>query len=778
MTLPSPVWTGLSVSLVAVLSLFHVFAAVAAADARPNILFCLADDWSWPHARVYGDRTVRTPTFDRVAHEGVLFNFTFSSAPSCTPSRAAILTGQYPHRLEAGGNLWGHLPDKFKVYPDMLEASGYVVGMTRKGWGPGNFRAGGWKRNPAGPRFPSFEAFLKTVPAGRPFCFWFGSTDPHRPYEKGSGARIGLKTEHVVVPPYWPDNAASRNDVLDYYWKVERFDREVGEILRLLEAAGQLENTIVVMTGDNGWPFPRCKANLYDGGTRQPLAVRWPAKIKGGRVLDEFINLMDLAPTFLEAGGLKPLPEMTGHSFLGLLTGAEPPGSRNTVFIERERHANVRVGDASYPSRAVRTREFLYLRNFRPERWPAGDPQKWKAVGRFGDCDDGPTKNFILDHREEPGMSKFFKWCFDRRPAEELYELTADPYQLDNLAGQPAYAAAQQKLRAALDNWMKDTGDPRATSDDDRWDKYPYFGSEPASPRADMMADSPVKFPTNGALPAKYPPDRSSKTNEATEKDYYIFRTPERSLAQIAVIQAEMPAGHFTSPTQDWTHLQRTRRILTTGGDLRLLAMGDSIVNDTMRSGWVAKLQEVYPKANIQATVYVRGGGGCQHFKEEGRVARNVLPRKPDLVFIGGISQKDIESIREVIHQLRAGLPEVEILLATGVFGTVDPRDPDALSKAPHSGTGAYGQSLRKLAAEERCAYLDMTAPWAEYIRSAKVHPHLFYRDAVHANEYGEQILAKIMMAFWTGEKSGASRVEPTPLGGPVQPQPRLGHGA
>ena len=185
------------------------------------------------------------------------------------------------------------------------------------------------------------------------------------------------------------------------------------------------------------------------------------------------------------------------------------------------------------------------------------------------------------------------------------------------------------------------------------------------------------------------------------------------------------------------------------GGDLRLLALGDSIVNDTMRSGWVAKLQEAYPKARIEATVYVRGGGGCQHYREEGRVAKYIQPRRPDLVFIGGISQKNLENIREVIHQLRSGLPAVEILLATGTFGTVDPRDPEALAKAPHSGTGAFGQALKSLAAEERCAYLDMTTPWAEYIRSAKVHPHLFYRDAVHANEYGEQILAKILMVFW-----------------------------
>lgn len=267
--------------------------------------------------------------------------------------------------------------------------------------------------------------------------------------------------------------------------------------------------------------------------------------------------------------------------------------------------------------------------------------------------------------------------------------------------------------------------------------------------QADMMADSPVQFPKEGALPAKYPPDVSAKRYDPGEKDYYLFSTPERSLAQIAKIQSEMTRGQFVPPPADWALLQRTRRILTDGGDLRLMALGDSIVNDTMRSGWVAKLQEAYPKARIEATVYVRGGGGCQHYKEQGRLARNVIPRKPDLVFIGGISQQDIDSIREVIRQLRAALPEVEILLATGAFGTADPRDAEALAKAGHSGTGAYGIALKKLAAEERCAYLDLTTPWAEYIRSSRVHPHRFYRDVVHANEYGEQILSKILMTFW-----------------------------
>ena len=263
-----------------------------------------------------------------------------------------------------------------------------------------------------------------------------------------------------------------------------------------------------------------------------------------------------------------------------------------------------------------------------------------------------------------------------------------------------------------------------------------------------LADDSPVVFPKTGALPAKFPPDVKERS-EPVEKDYYLFSSPCRSLGQIEAIQKAMPEGRFTAPPQDWKHLEQTRRRLVEGGEVRLMAVGDSIVNDTMRSGWVAQLQAAYPKARVNAAVYVRGGGGCQHYRESNRVAQYILPRKPNLVFLGGISQKDTASIRDVIRQIRAGLPGTEILLAAGVFGTADPRNPAGLAKAPHSGSGAYGRALRQLAAEERCAYLDMTTPWAQYIRSSKLHPHLFYRDAVHANEFGEQILAKILMSFW-----------------------------
>jgi N-sulfoglucosamine sulfohydrolase len=452
--------------------------AQAAPEERPNILFVLADDWSWPHAGVYGDKTIHTPNFDRVAREGMLFNHCFSAAPSCTPSRAAMLTGQYPHRLEEGGNLWGTLPKKYPIYPDLLEKAGYHVGLWGKGWGPGDFRPGGYTQNPAGKPYRGFGQFLKSVPEGKPFCFWLGSHHPHRPYVKGSGAKAGLEIDSVRVPPMWPDVPEVRSDILDYYESSQQFDAQLGDALKLLEQAGKLRNTIVLVSGDNGWPFPRGKCNLYDAGTRQPLAVMWPAKIRAGQTCDDFINMMDFAPTFLEAAGVKPPAEMTGRSFLGLLTGDEKPGSRNTVFVERERHADVRPGNLGYPMRAIRTREWLYIRNLKPDRWPAGDPQRWVSVGPFGDVDAGPTKQFILDHRDDPKYAAFFTLSFAKRPPEELYDVRADPNDLHNLATDPAHQARHHELAGQLDRWMRDTADPLTAGSNDPFDKYPYYGND------------------------------------------------------------------------------------------------------------------------------------------------------------------------------------------------------------------------------------------------------------------------------------------------------------
>ncbi|MHC4681661.1 MAG: sulfatase-like hydrolase/transferase [Planctomycetota bacterium] len=462
---------------------------------RPNILFCLADDWSWPHASIAGDKVVKTPTFDRVAREGVLFENAFVSSPSCTPSRGAMLTGQWHWRLEEGGNLWSTLPAKFPVYPDLLEEVGYHVGFTRKGWGPGRDAPGGRGRNPAGPQYKNFRQFLKVRPGGKPFCFWFGSQDPHRAYKWQSGINSGMKLEDVEVPACFPDSEEVRTDICDYYWEVQRFDTEVGEVgelLAILEERDELDNTLVVISGDNGLPFPRCKSNLYDTGTHVPLAVRWPAAVKGGRVVEDFISMSDLAPTFLEAAGLEPPSQMTARSFLDILRSGKSgrvDRKRDHTLTGKERHVVCQeTGTGGYPMRAIRTYDFLYIRHFKPGRWPAGAPKGYakpteinvtRPLGThygYADVDAAPTKSYMLKYRDDPKVERLFELGFGKRPAEELYDLGKDPDQLNNVADRPRYAGIKKRLSAALMAELKATKDPRVLGKGDAFDKYPYYG--------------------------------------------------------------------------------------------------------------------------------------------------------------------------------------------------------------------------------------------------------------------------------------------------------------
>lgn len=378
---------------------------------------------------------VKTPTFDRLAREGTLFNHCYVSSPSCTPSRGAALTGQWHWRLEAGANLWCIFPDKFATYPEILKAAGVElcsprldeVGVSGKGWGPGRTQAPG--RELAGKRFPSFQTFLGKRPKDKPFCFWLGSSDPHRPYRKGSGAASGMDLDRVRLFGCFPDHADVRGDVADYYFEVQRFDRLVGEALRSLEEAGELDNTLVLMTGDNGMPFPRCKSNLYDTGVRMPLAVRWPGTIKPGRTVDDFVSFTDFAPTFLAAAGLKPPPEMSGRSLMEVFesekSGRVDP-ARDFVLTGKERHcpAQERPDMGGYPCRAIRTHEFLFIRNFCSDRWPAGTPNYEKAVYKnawYGDCDNGPTKTYMVENRDKDETHRrLCDLAFAKRPAEEV----------------------------------------------------------------------------------------------------------------------------------------------------------------------------------------------------------------------------------------------------------------------------------------------------------------------------------------------------------------------
>lgn len=443
-------------------------------SSQPNILFLIADDWSFPHAGIYGDPVVRTPTFDRLAAEGALFTNAYTASPSCSPSRAAVLLGRYPHQNEAGGNLWSEFPAQYPTYVSLLEDVGYFTGSTRKGWAPGDFKVSGMEHNPAGKKYEDFKTFLAEKPDNQAFTFWFGSTDPHREYVTNTGIQTGMALDDVEVPSFFPDVDCVRNDMLDYYFEIERFDRECGQLIKMLEDAGELDNTIIVMTSDNGMPFPRAKANLYDFGTRMPLVIRWPEKVNPGTVIDDFVNFVDFAPSFVEAAGLSA-ETMSGQSLWPLLAGEKQ--DREQVYLERERHANVRKGDLSYPMRAVRDKEYLYIRNLMPERNPAGDPNVHQSVGQYGDVDNSITKYLIMnmEGRSQAGMPDYFELTFGKRQAEELYNVIADPYQLNNLAGDEAFESVKRTMAKKLQSWMEETGDLRASEPRSLyWDEVRY----------------------------------------------------------------------------------------------------------------------------------------------------------------------------------------------------------------------------------------------------------------------------------------------------------------
>ncbi len=443
---------------------------------RPNIFFAIADDWGWPHSSVYGDKVVNTPSFEKIAANGILFKNAFVSAPSCTPSRNAILTGQYHWRLGFGANLYSYLPEEHKTYPNILEDNGYFVGHYRKGFGPGKDR----DRPVAGKKFKDLQTFLKEKPQNKPFCFWFGAYDPHRGYQWQSGMKSGMKPEDVEIPPYFPDTPEVRMDICDYYFEVQRFDREVGEALELLKKTGELDNTIVVMTGDNGWPFPRGKSNLYDFGVRMPLAIQWPAKIRSKRVVDDFVSFTDFAPTFLEAAGLKPLAAMTGRSLMNIFT-SERSGQvdplRDHVLTGKERHTPAQKDSmGGTPMRAIRNDSYLYIHNFEPDRWPAGHPEESMRGPGLSDIDDSPTKSALVENRNDPEKRKYYELACGKRPRHELYDLRKDPWQLENVAYKAEYTDIRQRLEKQLMNESRQSEDPRVSGEGNTFDAYPYLG--------------------------------------------------------------------------------------------------------------------------------------------------------------------------------------------------------------------------------------------------------------------------------------------------------------
>jgi N-sulfoglucosamine sulfohydrolase len=459
-------------------------------NQRPNILFAVADDAS--HMSAYGHRFLHTPHFDRVAREGVLFNQAFTTNPKCAPSRACILTGMHTWQLEEACNHFGLFSKQFAVYPDLLEQAGYHVGYTGKGWGPGDFWRGGFTRNPAGAEYnvhtlappgntalspkdyaTNFAHFLQEHPDGAPFCFWYGGHEPHRPYREGEGLAAGKQLSNAQVPPYLPDHELVRSDLLDYAYEIEWFDSHLGRMLQLLEERGELDNTLIIVTSDNGMPFPRVKGQMYEQDFRLPLAMCWKNRIPGDRVVDDLVSFIDLAPTMLEAAGVPIHSQMAGSSLLSILLSNQSgyiDEQRTQVVMGKERHDLGREHDVGYPVRCLRTRTHLYVRNFTPERWPAGNPETG-----FTNTDNSPTKSYVLRLHEQ-GESEYFELAFGKRPAEELFDIQSDPDCMNNLADLSEYADLKEVLWEQLKRTLLDTQDPRMEGKGDIFDTYEYVG--------------------------------------------------------------------------------------------------------------------------------------------------------------------------------------------------------------------------------------------------------------------------------------------------------------
>lgn len=506
----------------------------ALAEERPNIVFAFADDWG-RYASAYAELEpggpndlVQTPNFDRIASEGVLFRNAFVNAPSCTPCRSSLLSGQYFWRTGRGAILQGAIWDEsIPTYPLLLEEQGYHIGHTYKVWSPGTvanapYGASRTAFNKYGNQFngfsqfasqsvdheaakqtlyqevrQNFTSFLAARKSHEPFCFWFGPTNCHRKWMQGSGKALwGLDPELLKgkLPPFLPDVPIVREDFADYLGEVQAFDAALGVLIEELEGTGELENTIIIVSGDHGIPgIPRGKCNLYDLGTQVPLAIRWGQKIPGGRVLDDFVCLPDLAPTLLEACGLAPPQVMTGRSLLPILEvekfGLVDP-SRDSVIVGRERHvAEVREGNLPYPQRAIRTKDFLYIHNFKPNRYPMGHgPGYGKPatplpayeelanntfVG-YGDLDASPTKAFVALGIGQPDLQKYADIAFGLRPEEELYDLKNDPHQMQNVAQNAEYKAVLVELAGRLQKVLQETGDPRVTGLGATYDQPPF----------------------------------------------------------------------------------------------------------------------------------------------------------------------------------------------------------------------------------------------------------------------------------------------------------------
>jgi N-sulfoglucosamine sulfohydrolase len=432
--------------------------ASAGAD-RPNFVFIAAEDIS-PDLGCYGSRFVHTPNLDRLASQGARFTRCFTHAPVCAPSRSGMITGMYPtsfgtHHMRSKLNV----PPPPPTFTSILRSAGYHVAWPGKT--DFNFDV------PAG-AFSTTKPWMKQGPGSLPKpCFAFVNINvTHESKIRSSAEEYAQLTQRltpaqrvdpgtVVLPPYYPDTPEVRRDVANYFELITAMDYVVGDVLRQIDEQGLAESTVVMFWGDHGWGMPRGKRWVYDSGSRCPLIVRWPGKIKPGTVREDLVAVVDFAPTFLTMAGLDVPARLQGHTIL-TAQGDGNPEPRKYVYSARDR-----MDETPDRIRSVRDQRFRYIRNFHPEL---------PYAQRIQYMDQMPTmrawRRLNAEGKLRGAQTLFFA---PTKPAEELYDTQADPHEVENLikSTKPEHLEKLKELRAALDAWIEQTGDLGAVPEEE-----------------------------------------------------------------------------------------------------------------------------------------------------------------------------------------------------------------------------------------------------------------------------------------------------------------------
>ena len=429
----------LAASVFALTQLFN--ASQTMAEQPLNFVFFLADDISQEDVGCYGHPTIKTPNIDRLAAEGMRFDNAYLTISSCSPSRCSMITGRYPHNTGAP-ELHTSLPEGQVLYPKLLKDSGYYTALS------GKHHMGGYASTAfdlvSGGKGPGREGDWVQItherPKDKPFFFWFASTDAHRGWGINEDAPR-YDPEQMVVPSYLVNGPLTQNDLTGYAHEVSRFDHYIGLVAEELEKQGVLDNTVIIITADNGRPFPRCKTRLYDSGIKPPFVVYNPKHVKQG-VTKNLVSSIDIAATVLQLAGVKQDPRIQGVSFAPVL--ADPNAvTRDVAFAEHNWHV------FKSHERMVRFGEWLYIRNNFP------DQQNLCVESYMAEAGDELWTAHIAGTLTEAQKNVFWDPC----PEEELYHVVNDPDQLTNLAENLEHAEILTRSRELLSQWTKQTGD-------------------------------------------------------------------------------------------------------------------------------------------------------------------------------------------------------------------------------------------------------------------------------------------------------------------------------